>query len=232
MLSQKRILVCPLDWGLGHATRCVPVIRLLLQHNAEVIIAGDGSSLELLKKEFPQLKFLFLKGYNISYPKNENMILKMMFSAPKILSRIIIEHQTLKKIIKQNNIDVVISDNRYGLWNKEIKSIFITHQLMIKTPFAEKLLHDLVLFFVSKYDECWVPDVETENNLSGDLAHRYPVLKNTFFVGLLSRFKTVQKINLYKYDVLAIVSGPEPQRSIFEKTVIVWDLSTSRMGMP
>ena len=220
MSLQKRILVCPLDWGLGHATRCIPIIRLLLKNNAEVIIAGEGASLELLKKEFPRLSFIVLKGYHITYPHKGSMLLKMMLSIPKIINGIIREHQSLKKIIVQNKIDIVISDNRYGLWNKSIKSVFITHQLMIKTPFAERLMHRLVLFFVNKYDECWVPDVETSANLSGDLSHKYPVTKNTFFVGALSRFKATNEVPLYSYDLLAIVSGPEPQRSIFEKIII------------
>jgi uncharacterized protein (TIGR00661 family) len=220
MSLQKRILVCPLDWGLGHATRCIPIIHLLLQKNATVIIAGDGASLELLKKEFPQLQFIVLKGYHISYPEKGSMVFKMMFFIPKIIIGIIQEYKTLKKIIAQHKINIVISDNRYGLWNKAVKSIFITHQLMIKTPFGEKMLHRIILSFVKKYDECWVPDVEGANNLSGDLSHNYPLTHNTFFIGALSRFEKKQDVIAFNYDVLAIVSGPEPQRGIFEKLVV------------
>ncbi len=221
MPKQKRILICPLDWGLGHATRCVPIIRLLLKKNAEVIIVADGRALALLKIEFPDLKFISLKGYDISYSENNFMIMKMIFSIPKILFGIYKEHQALKKIVAENKIDIVISDNRFGLWNKQVQSIFITHQLMIKTPFFEKLLHQLNLFFIKKYDECWIPDFEGEANLSGDLAHKYSLLPHTFFIGLLSRFNA-EKANEsnYKYDVMAIVSGPEPQRSIFEKQML------------
>jgi uncharacterized protein (TIGR00661 family) len=220
MSLQKRILVCPLDWGLGHATRCIPIIRLLLQKNAEVIIAGEGVSLELLKKEFPQLQYIVFKGYSIFYPDKGDMILKMMFSVPGIISGIIKEHRSLKKIISQYKIDIVISDNRYGLWNNNVKSIFITHQLMIKTPFAEKLLHRIVLNFVKKYHECWVPDTKGTDNLSGDLSHKYPLIDNIFFVETLSRFEADKNNSTINYDVLAIVSGPEPQRSIFEKLLI------------
>lgn len=220
MLSQKRILVCPLDWGLGHASRCIPIIRLLLKNNAQVVVAGDGNSLALLKIEFPKLQFIFLKGYDISYSSKGNIVLKIIFSVPKILSRILIEHQTLKKIVSENKIDIVISDNRYGLWNRQIKSIFITHQLMIKTPFAEKLLHRLILFFVNKYDECWVPDFEEADNLSGDLSHKYTLPRNTFFVGALSRFEAINTTSSYQYHVMAIISGPEPQRSVFENVVL------------
>jgi len=219
-LLQKRILVCPLDWGLGHAARCIPIIRLLLKKNAEVIIAGEGASLELLKREFPQLQFILFKGYNISYPDKGSMAVKMMFSIRKIIVGILREHRVLKQIIDQHKIDIVISDNRYGLWNKSVKSIFITHQLMIKTPFAEKALHNIILYFVKRYDECWIPDAEGSINLSGDLSHKYSITEHTFFIGVLSRFDAAIETLAYNYDLLAIISGPEPQRSIFEKIVI------------
>jgi uncharacterized protein (TIGR00661 family) len=221
MLSHKRILICPLDWGLGHATRCIPIIRMLLLNNADVIIAGDGASADLLKIEFPQLQFIPLKGYRIRYSEKGNMALKMLVSTPKIIFRIIQEHIQLKKIIQQNHIDIVISDNRYGLWNKNIKSIFITHQLMIKSPFLEYQLYLLVLYFVRKYDVCWIPDLnDSENNLSGDLSHKYKLPSNALFVGPLSRFNNTKEEVKFQYDVLAIVSGPEPQRSIFEAILI------------
>ena len=220
MNNPKRILICPLDWGLGHATRCIPVIRLLLKKNMEVIIAADGRPLALLKQEFPQLEFIVLKGYNIRYPDSGKMTRKMAFSIPKILKGIKTEHQALKKIIKEKKIDVVISDNRFGCWNKKIKSIFITHQLMIKSPFAEKLLHRINLRFIKNYDECWIPDVKGKLSLSGDLSHKYILPENTFFIGPLSRFNNVPQNIKYKYDAMAIVSGPEPQRSIFEKLIL------------
>ncbi len=222
MLSQKRILISPLNWGLGHATRCIPIIRLLIKKNATVIIAADERPLELLKQEFPNLEFICLKGIAITYPSNESMIWKMFFSIPKFIKGIFQEHQTIKKIIAEKKIDIIISDNRFGLWNKKIKSIFITHQIMIKTPFAEKLLHQINLYFIKKYDECWIPDVKDFTNLSGDLSHKFSLPANAFFVGLLSRFHKTN-ISLPEnntYDIMAIISGPEPQRSIFEKLVI------------
>ena len=231
MFSPKRILICPLDWGLGHATRCIPIIRSLTKKNVTVIIAADGRPLQLLKKEFPELEFICLKGYSINYPNKGSMVFKMLFSIPKLFLGIYNEHNSLKKIIQEKKIDIVISDNRFGLWNKKIKSIFITHQLMIKTPFAEKFLHRINLYFIKKYDECWVPDVEGSTNLSGDLSHKYTLPENTFFVGTLSRFNNVQPrksldtIDCFVprndvYDAMAIISGPEPQRSIFEKLIL------------
>ena len=112
MQKNKRILICPLDWGLGHATRCIPIIHLLLKKNTEVVIAADAGPLALLKQEFPQLTFVQLKGYNIQYPKSGSMKLKMLLSIPKIVNGIKEEHTQLDKIIDEHKIDIVISDNR------------------------------------------------------------------------------------------------------------------------
>src|SRR6185295_19338664 len=125
MQQKKRILICPLDWGLGHATRCIPVIRLLLEKNAEVLIAGSGRSLALLKTEFPLLEFIDLPGYHIQYAKG-SLALKLFLSTPKIFKAIRSEHRALEKIIRKKNIDLVISDNRFGLGSKQIKTVFIT----------------------------------------------------------------------------------------------------------
>lgn len=228
MPLQKRILIAPLNWGLGHATRCVPIIRLLIEKQHTVIITAEGRALEFLKQEFPELEFISLKGIAIEYPRKGSMALKMLVSLPKIMWGIYREHRLLKKIIAEKNIDVVISDNRFGIWNKKVKSIFITHQLMIKSPFAERLLHQLNLFFIKQYDECWIPDTTGLNNLSGDLSHKYPLPKNAFFIGHLSRFNSTTCIPEPVYDVMAIVSGPEPQRSVFEN-ILIEQLEQSRL---
>src|ERR1043165_3837970 len=217
MQQQRRILICPLDWSLGHATRCIPIIRSLLAKDMEVIIAADGRPLELLRKEFPDLRFIPMKGYGIDYPVRGSMAVKMLFSVPKILRGIKKEQEETERIVKENRIDVVISDNRYGCFSKNAKNIFITHQLMIKTPFGEKLLHRKVLEYIRNYDECWLPDHEGADNLSADLSHKYPVPANAFFIGPLSRFGQEAGQADQQYDLMAIISGPEPQRSVFER---------------
>ncbi len=225
MQQKKRILVCPLDWGLGHATRCIPIIQLLLQKNADVVIGGSGRSLALLKSEFPQLIAVDLPGYDIQYASG-SLALKLFLSTPRIFKAIQAEHTALEQIIRKYKIDIVISDNRFGLWNKQVKTIFITHQLLIKAPIGERLLHRINRYYIKKFNECWIPDVPGPDNLSGDLSKPYPVLTNSFFVGVLSRFNSLSAttpnpaFSLKKADdVLIIISGPEPQRSIFEKII-------------
>ncbi len=129
-----RVLVAPLDWGFGHATRCIPIITELLQHECEVIIAADGATASLLKNEFPVMDFLPVSGYRIRYTKNELFLpWNMIIQLPKVVCAIYREHHWLKTIVKKYKIDAVISDNRFGMYNKKITSIYITHQLFIKT---------------------------------------------------------------------------------------------------
>lgn len=226
MGKNKNILLCPLDWGLGHTTRCIPIIQKLIESNCNVIVAGNEISRKVILHEIPQIKFVYLKGYNISYSRSLPFIWKLIIQLPKIILRIIIEHYQLKKIIKQYKIDIVISDNRFGLWSNKVKSIYITHQIVIKCPehmkFFEKLLYKTHKWFINKYNECWIPDFEEEPSLSGELSHKYPKSKKMFFIGPLSRvqLRNNDHNKEYLYDVLFIISGPEPQRTEFEKIIL------------
>lgn len=227
MDKSKKILVCPLNWGLGHASRCIPIIKALLEQNKEVIIASDGYAQELLKQEFPQLKHIYFPSYNITYSKGNSQIYAMLKSVPKILFGTIKEHVALKKIIKEYSVDTVLSDNRFGLWNKQVKSFYMTHQLMVKMPnrlkFLETPIWLLHRFFIYQYDVCLIPDKLEGYGFAGDLTHLYKFPKNARFIGIISRFYSDSestKKNKPNYEVAAILSGTEPQRSIFEKILI------------
>ncbi|MDD3878020.1 MAG: glycosyltransferase [Bacteroidales bacterium] len=224
--THKNILIAPLDWGIGHAARCVPLINFLNKNNYNIFLASNGKSLTFLENEFPNLTCIKIEAYNISYAfTGKAMALKMLSQIPKILKTIYIEHKQLNRIIEAYKIDLIISDNRYGLWHKTVPSVFITHQLMIKMPwhlrFLEKLTNKVLKCFIQKFSVCWVPDFEDHPNLSGDLSHKYKVSSNTFFIGPLSRFlKTDIAIEDKNYDLLIMLSGPEPQRSILEKIIL------------
>jgi len=150
----------------------------------------------------------------------------MLLHLPRLLFTIIREHFILKKIIKEHNIDIVISDNRYGLWNKKVKTIFITHQVIIKMPSLlqvyEKLVYKINSHFINKYTECWVPDITGEGGITGELSNKYDLKIKKTFIGRLSRFNnnSIQRKESYDNDFLAILSGPEPQRTIFENILI------------
>jgi len=215
-------LVIPLDWGLGHATRCIPIIRELQANGCEVVIAAEGAVESLLKHEFQRLTFIPLKGYRISYSKRKYWLLfKIIVQVPRILTRIYQEHQWVKKNVKKYSITAIIADNRFGLYHSGLPSVYISHQLLIKTGsrFTEKIAQKMHYWFIKKYSFCWVPDFEGANNIAGELSHPNNRPKNMVYIGGLSRFEkriAVQK----KYDLLLLVSGPEPQRAIFESLLL------------
>ena len=218
----KHVLVAPLDWGLGHATRCIPIVNELLEQGFKVSIAASGAIEILLKKEFPQLNFLPLFGYNVSYSKSDiGFLWKMMLQITSINKTIRNENTWLQNIITEHKVDIVISDNRFGLYNKNVKCIFITHQLNIQTGnrFTNKIAQLINYKYINKFNECWVPDVVGENNLAGILSHPKKVPTTPIkYIGTLSRFtKAVVEKNI---DVAVILSGPEPQRTIFENIIL------------
>lgn len=235
----KRILVAPLNWGLGHATRSSAIIHRLLELNKEVIIAADGIIADYFSQEFPKIEQITLPGIDVRYSKGNSQIGAMLRQSPDFLNSIRKEHKKLDGIVGKYNIDTVISDNRFGLWSGKCYCIYITHQLMIKMPqhlhWAERTVWKLHRWFYSHYDEIWVPDLDGGNSLSGDLSHKYPTLQKCFYIGILSRFdfctgdilptetplvsneKEKESSDRHMlFDNVAIVSGPEPQRSLME----------------
>lgn len=214
--TNKTILIAPLNWGLGHATRCIPIIKALQENNYIPIIASDGVALELLRKEFPYLQSLELPSYQIEYAKNgKNFKWKMLQNCPKMIEAVLEEKKMVKKWIKKHSIDGIISDNRLGVFSQKVPSVFITHQLNVMTGSTTWITSKLHQHIIKKYAECWVPDFEGIPNLSGKLGH----IKNPDFelkyIGPLSR---LQKKDIPKqYDLMIILSGPEPQRGLLEE---------------
>ena len=232
--GKPRILVAPLDWGLGHVTRCIPIIRELLAQGCDVWLAGEGAQAVLLKEEFPELPILELPGYKIHYAKTaKGLIWKMIQQGPKMRRAILYEHQWLKRMIAQQHFDAVISDNRYGLYHSGIPCIFITHQLTIRSSagkWTEKILQKRNYKYINRFTACWVPDFVKENSLAGELSH--PVINPAVpvhYIGLLSRFEKKESFDPStssgirtekKNHLLIILSGPEPQRNILEERII------------
>jgi len=215
-------LLAPLDWGLGHATRCIPIINGLLQQGHQVIIGAEGAQAALLQQEFPALTIIPLKGYRIKYSRNKWLLpLKIIAQIPQILRSIDHEHQWLKTIVANEQIDLVISDNRYGLYHSKIPAIFITHQLQIKAPFdwLENILRKINYQYINRFTACWVPDMATSPGIAGKLSHptKMPAVP-VLYLNLLSRFK-IQPQPI-KYNICILLSGPEPQRTMLENILL------------
>jgi UDP-N-acetylglucosamine transferase subunit ALG13 len=246
-----RVLVAPLDWGLGHATRCIPIIKELLNQKCEVIIAAIGAQKAILQGEFPSLTFVELPGYDIIYDKNRALtMLRLIKAIPKILIRIKRERAWLGQFMTRMKPDLVISDNRYGLALPGVFCVFVTHQLRIRTSFgrlADALLQRMNYRLIGHFSRCWVPDTEAGEGLAGALSHpaRMPGI-TTKYIGWLSRFgKISQQVEQVSRDpkgvdtadtdrqvdapdLLILLSGPEPQRTLLEARII----TQAGSGMP
>lgn len=224
MKSKPRVLVAVLHWGLGHATRCIPLIKALEQEGAEVFIASDGDALHLLREEFPSLQYFELPSYDIRYP-SKNMFWNILVQSKNIFNTVKKEKNKTKNIVLQYNIDLIISDNRFGCLAAKCKNVFVTHQLFIQTGFlVTNILAKWVNhYFIRKFDEVWIPDVATEPSLAGKLSHgRLDNLPTCRYLGVLSRFNLAQeRLVAESQQLIAIIlSGPEPQRSILEDKIL------------
>lgn len=219
-MHRKRILVAPLNWGLGHATRCIPLIRKLEEKEFEPVIASDGAALQLLKKEFPYLKTFELPSYNITYTTKGSLLKwKLLMDTPSILKNIKKEKEATKSLVEQENLSGIISDSRFGVRYKHLTNVFITHQLNVLSGNTTYLSSKLHQKYIRKFDECWVPDAPGTRNLSGNLGHVRNPGENIKYMGILSRFEKKEIPQVY--DIMVLLSGPEPQRTLLEEKLLL-----------
>ncbi len=221
MEANKRILITPLDWGLGHATRCIPIIRKCLEAGAEVIIASSGEPLALLRREFPRLKSYHIPSYQVSYPF-DSMVLNLSLQFPVITAAMIREYFSVRRIVRKERIDTIISDNRFGCFSPRCRNYFISHQLNIIVPTQrlDRLINGINHFIICRfYQECWIPDMPPPLNLSGRLSTPIDGIPIRY-LGILSRMRPVRHEGPFDYDAIAVLSGPEPQRTRLEKELI------------
>ncbi|WP_299012658.1 glycosyltransferase family protein [uncultured Polaribacter sp.] len=210
-MLKNKIIIAPLNWGLGHATRCVPIIKALIKNKFVPIIASDGNALLYLKKEFPTLETIELPSYNISYTKN--LKLSLLLNSPFILKAIRNEKQIIAKFIAENkNVAGIISDNRFGAHSKQVPSVYISHQLNVLSGFTTFISSKIHQNIINKFNECWVPD-NANSQFSGKLSTSKKI-KNKKFIGVLSRFEKEEKQK--KIAILVIISGVEPNRTYLE----------------
>lgn len=213
-----KIAIAPLDWGLGHVVRCIPIINLLQKNGYQIHLLGKGLSGEYLQKAFPHLPYTHFPGYEINYPLNGNFTAWALFNGPKFLRSIGKENQFIERFALKHNIDCIISDNRYGAFIRKKPSVFITHQLSPILPanlrFAKAPTLALFRYWYSFFSEIWVPDFPDKHSLCSTLATMKGV--SPLFIGQKSSF-TPQHVPQEKNSLLCILSGPEPQRSLLEE---------------
>ena len=213
--SDKTILVAPLHWGLGHATRCIPIIQSLLNNDFDVMIGSDGAALLLLQKEFPKLRFVELPSYEITYPRKGFLFKwRLMLNTPRIRKAMGEESRIVDDLVKEGRIQGIISDNRLGVHHTEVPAVFLTHQLNVLSGSTSMISSKMHRQIIRKFDQCWIPDLEGPVNLSGKLGHLPKHSLNLKYIGPLSRM--VKRDLPIKYDILVLLSGPEPQRTLLE----------------
>jgi len=216
--QHKKILVAPLNWGLGHATRCIPIIEALIRYDFIPILAGDGASLELLRREFPELTYYKLPSTKVYYSENGSLLkYKLLLQTPKLLRAVYMEHKRVEEIHKLEGLSGIISDNRFGVRFDTIPSIYITHQIQVLSGGTSALTSRFHQQIMSKFSECWIPDFES-NNLAGELSKRGKESLSLKYIGPLSRFSCQKRKKVW--DIVAVMSGPEPQRGMLERKII------------
>lgn len=219
MKPSSRILVAPLNWGLGHATRCIPIINHLLSRGIEVILASDGRALDLLRAEFPQLESHELPSYGVSY-NTDNMVINLTLQIPKITRTVLRERKWIQEFISQNDLHAIISDNRFGLYTSKVPTVFITHQVEIPVPikWLSRFCNGLNRRFINRFDDVWVPDFDGPENLTGAMSHGTPIDYKLTYLGSISRMKQLESKK--RFDVCVVLSGPEPQRTRLEHLLL------------
>ncbi len=228
------ILISPLNWGIGHATRLVPIIKYL-QKKHKIILTADGNSLKFLNTEFPELTILSAPSLNVRYTKNSRFLpLKILSYLPKFIIFYFENYYFVKKIEKSTKIDLIIADNRFGFFSKRTKSVFITHQIKIKA--RNKIMQDIIFIInkinIEQFNECWIADNPKKFNLSGELSDCSKIKIPCKKIGILSRFPTKKTSNhTDKYEIIAIISGPEPQRTILQNKITEILLKTNKKSL-
>jgi UDP:flavonoid glycosyltransferase YjiC (YdhE family) len=227
LATPSKILIAPLDWGLGHTTRCIPIIRYLIARGSEVYAAAEGASARLLLENFPVINIIPLDGYRIRYSKKREMFTaKILLQIPKILATVKKEHQWLQQQQQIHQFDLIISDNRYGLYHDKVPCVILTHQLQIlsgKGNLADNILRRLHYQLLDRFSKCWIVDEESNGGFSGKLAHPKTLPVHAAYIGLLSQFAGCLPDSNNQDNnkqVLVLLSGPEPMRSQLELLVL------------
>ncbi len=219
--NNKRVLICPLNWGLGHAARCIVVIKGFQERGYEVIVASSGKAKAFIEQEDLGVQTIEFKDYDVKYYAKMPFWSSMLLQLPKISWGIVKEHFVLKKIVKIHKINLVLSDNRYGLFHPEVKSILMTHQLNLISSSAiiNLCFKHIVGYFAKQFNEVWVPDLKDGERLAQKLSENTLKLKHVKYIGLLSRFNKVCLADIL-FDKLYLISGPDPERTVFMNEVI------------
>ena len=218
---QKTVIFAPLNWGLGHASRIVPLIKKYQKKGWKIILTSDGSAYQFLKIEFQELEVIEIDSKPLKYSRSSFLVFHLFHLLVPFLKNIKQDQLFVKELSDQVKIDLIISDNRYGFFHSQIKSIIITHQLQLPIPkflkWTTSLVQKKLNTWISSFDECWVMDSEN-HGFAGNLSQSENLKIPIKYLGLQSRLSP--EIKKQDIDFLLVSSGLEPQRSKLENLII------------
>jgi hypothetical protein len=222
---QKNVLLAPLNWGLGHASRLLPVIKALKLMGCNITVAASSPASDIIRQEFPDIRMLPIRSSTIRYSRKRGLMLKLFFQGPLLLKDMVCERRWIRRYVKTEKPDVIISDNRFGLSHPTVTSCYMTHQVNVIMPSYLKPFQPLLRWLhrriIQSYDVCLIPDTK-EAGLSGKLAHQPGGFSfKHVYMGPLSGFINLDPLPFAHIpDVLMVVSGPEPQRRMLVEKCI------------
>lgn len=205
-IKQKRILLSPLNWGMGHVARCIPLIHGLLKNGNTVFVAANSDQQQIFKQYFPNVAFIDHSGYPFNFGEKGNFALDLAKQFGALRNRMKSELLEVEKYVEKFAIDVLISDHRYGFRSEKVHSIILTHQLNLPVRWFEGWVQKFHHGFLRAFNEVWIPDTR-QSELSGNLSHNTAEL-NAHYVGSLSRFSLYDKKFSKTIEKVIIVSGP------------------------
>ena len=187
MKTKLNIVVCPLNWGLGHATRCSPIIDALIHRGHQVHLASDGLALELLKRHYPLLPIHPLASLSIKY--GTYFWIKMGIQLVSILKWMALDRKKIKELHGIHHFDLIISDSRVACHIPGLPSVLLISQTAPRVPpFIKRFYLKVLNGYVRLFDRIWIPDVshDVDASLSGELI-TLPSNVQSSLIGLLTR---------------------------------------------
>jgi len=231
----RNVLVSPLEWGLGHTVRLVPLIEYLQKQGHRVLVAADGASYLFYQGRFPGITLIRMPFTPVQYATDRRFFRTLLPQIPRMMRAIRHNHRALSQLVRDEKIDLIISDNRYGMTCQGVPSVFISTQLWLKAPpvlaFGEPLTYLMHRWAIRKFTHLWIADFFDPPGITGILGHAPLLPRKTQWIGPVSRLNgspSEPRADMKRFRIVAIVSGPEPQRSLFEEELRL--TLTARIG--
>ncbi len=205
-IQQKRILISPLNWGMGHVARCIPLVQTFLDNGNTVFAAVSEEQGAILRAYFPSIELVNHEGYPFVFHGKGNFSLDLARQFKQLNKRLLDEQEQTELLVNELAIDVVISDHRYGFRSKNVPSILLTHQLNLPVRWYEGWVQKMHDKFLRCFDEIWIPDT-IDSSLAGNLSQNTKGF-NCAYIGALSRFQLNAIPEMKTIDSVIIASGP------------------------